>query len=87
MYQPLDYKVQEDIVLQPDMLIVCKPIKKKFLDFAPNLVIEVLSPAKAEKDRFVKYPIYQSQHIPYYIIISPENEEAEVYEYKKKVIN
>ena len=78
-YQPIDYKVEDDTVLQPDMLVVCGDIKKKFLDFPPKLVLEILSPATADKDRFVKYPIYESQGIPYYLIINPENREIEVY--------
>src|SRR4051812_41259880 len=35
VYNPLDYKVAEDTILQPDMLIVGGEIKKKFLDFPP----------------------------------------------------
>lgn len=80
VYQPLDYKISEETIIQPDMLVVCKPITKKFLDFAPSLVVEILSPATALKDRHTKFEIYQSQNIPYYIIISPDKEEAEIYE-------
>lgn len=79
-YQPLDYYVADDIILQPDMLIVCKPIEKKYLDFPPALVVEVLSPSTALKDRHAKYSIYQSQGIVYYVIVSPDTDEVEVYE-------
>lgn len=82
-YQPLDYKIKEDTIIQPDMLVVCKPITKKFLDFPPALVVEILSPATALKDRHTKFEIYQSQNIPYFIIVSPENEEVEIYEMDK----
>ena len=84
VYQPLDYKVKDDVILQPDMLVICQPIQKKYLDFAPNRVVEILSPATAEKDRLVKFPIYESQQIPYYLIIDPDKEEIEIYEYKNK---
>jgi Uma2 family endonuclease len=80
IYQPIDYMVEDDTVLQPDMLVVCGEIVKKFLDFAPALVVEVLSPSTAAKDRFSKFPIYQSKASPYYLIIDPDREEAEVYE-------
>lgn len=82
VYEPIDYKIAEDTILQPDMLVVCKPINKKFLDFSPSLVAEILSPATALKDRHTKFDLYQSQNIPYFIIISPDNEEAEIYEIK-----
>ncbi len=80
-YQPLDYKLKNDTVLQPDLLVVCQPIAKKFLDFAPSLVVEILSPATADKDRLVKFPLYEAEHIPYYLIISPDTELVEVYQY------
>lgn len=77
--QPVDYKVKEDTVYQPDMLVVCKPIQKKFLDFPPSLVVEVLSPSSVLMDRHTKFFAYQEQGIPYYLIVSPETEETEIY--------
>lgn len=79
-YQPIDYRVTDDTILQPDMLVVCGEITKKYLDFPPVLVVEILSPATALKDRHTKYSIYESQGIKYYIIIAPDKKEAEVYE-------
>jgi Uma2 family endonuclease len=78
--QPVDYKIEDDIVVQPDLLIVCKPILKSYLDFPPSLVAEILSPATALKDRHTKYQLYQEQKVKYYIIISPETEEVEIFE-------
>jgi Uma2 family endonuclease len=79
-YDPIDYLVTEDTILQPDMLVVCGELTKKFLDFPPALVVEILSPSTALKDRHTKYGIYESQGIKYYIIIAPDKEEVEVYE-------
>ena len=87
VYQPIDYVIFNDTIVQPDMLIVCKPISKKFLDFPPALVVEILSPSTAIKDRHTKFDLYQSQRIPYFIIISPDKEEAEVYEIKDDEYN
>ena len=33
LFQPLDWKIKEDTIVQPDLLIVCEKIEKKFLDF------------------------------------------------------
>lgn len=79
-YQPIDYRVADDIILQPDFLVVCGEITKAYLDFPPVLVVEILSPSTALKDRHTKYGIYQSQGIKYYIIIAPDKEEIEIYE-------
>lgn len=78
--QPIDYVVADDIILQPDILIVCKHIEKKFLDFPPMLVVEILSPATFLKDRHTKYSIYESQGVRYYLIVDSERNKAEVYE-------
>jgi len=80
MFQPVDYKITDETIIQPDLFIVCKEIKKKFLDFPPALVIEILSPATALKDRHTKFEIYQQQKIRYYLIVSPEEETVEIYE-------
>lgn len=77
--QPVDYKLSEDNVFQPDMLVVCKPIEKKYLDFPPSLVSEVVSPSSVLIDRHKKFYAYQEQSIPYYLIVSPETEETEIY--------
>lgn len=71
-YQPIDYLISEDTVLNPDLLIVCKPILKKFLDFPPALVAEILSPSTALKDRHTKYELYQKAGIGYYLLIDPD---------------
>ncbi|HRH47563.1 MAG TPA: Uma2 family endonuclease [Panacibacter sp.] len=78
--QPIDYKVADDIIVQPDLLIVCKKIEKKYLDFPPVLLAEILSPSTQLKDRHTKFQIYQSQGVKYYLIVSPDTEEIEVYE-------
>ncbi|PZF71071.1 Uma2 family endonuclease [Taibaiella soli] len=80
VYGPIDYKISDETVLQPDMLIVCGEITKQYLDFAPSLVVEILSPSTASKDRLYKFECYQKQGIPYYLIVDPESEEVNVYE-------
>ena len=77
--QPVDLKIAEDTILQPDMLVICGDTPKPYLDFPPALVVEILSPSTALKDRHTKSSLYEQQGIPYYIIISPDTEEAEVY--------
>ena len=83
--QPIDYKIKEDTIFQPDILIVGEVIQKKFLDFPPSLVVEILSPASIFIDRHTKFYAYQEQGIPYYLIISPETEETEVYVLENEV--
>ena len=79
-YLPLDWKISDDTVIQPDILIVCKKIEKKYLDFPPALVVEVLSPATAAKDRGEKMELYLSQKVKYYLIVDAQFKKIEVYQ-------
>ena len=80
LYAPIDWMVRDDTVLQPDLLGVCGEITKKYLDFPPVLVIEILSPSTAIKDRNAKYQIYESQKVRYYLIVDVTTDKLEVYE-------
>ncbi len=51
---------------------MCGEIKNKYLDFAPALVAEILSPSTVLKDRHSKFSIYEQQGILYYLIIDIE---------------
>ncbi len=84
VYPPLDWKVYDDTIVQPDVLVVCKKIEKKFLDFAPVLVIEVLSPATASKDRGEKKELYESQKVKYYLIVDAQFKKIEIYTWQEK---
>lgn len=55
--QAIGYKISEDTILQPDISILCKETGKKFIDFPPSLVVEILSPATALKDRHTKHAL------------------------------
>lgn len=79
VFLPLDYKISDDIVLQPDLLVVCNPeMDKKNLEKTTHLVVEVLSPSTMLKDRNTKFFIYQSQKIPYYLIVDVDKKEIEI---------
>lgn len=93
IYQPLDYKISEDTVVQPDLLILCKKPTEVYIDFAPSLLVEILSTSTAHKDRITKYELYQQEKIPYYIIVDVNKKEVEVYilnkngQYEQKLHN
>ncbi len=80
VFSPIDWKIDEHTVVQPDLLIVCKKIEKKYLDFSPILVVEILSPSTASKDRNEKKELYQSQKVKYYLIIDSQFFKIEIYE-------
>jgi Uma2 family endonuclease len=83
VYDFIDIKISEDTILQPDAVVVCKEISKNFLDFPAAIVVEILSPSTALKDRNNKFSIYETQKIPYYIIVDIEKNEIEIYHLNK----
>ena len=65
----MDFKISDDTILQPDVLVVCGKINKNFLDFPPVLVVEILSKSTEERDRNVKYDFYEQEGVKYYLIV------------------
>jgi Uma2 family endonuclease len=72
-------KVKEWV--SPDLIVVCDPNKigDKRIIGSPDLVVEVLSPSTAKKDRLVKFNRYQKAGIKEYWIVDPVNEFIDVY--------
>ena len=79
VYHAMDYKISGDIILEPDVLIVCGEIKNKYLDFPPALVVEILSPSTALRDRNTKFELYEQQGVKYYLIVDISLKELEMY--------
>jgi len=82
VYEPIDWKISEDTVVQPDISIICRPVTNhNFLSFPPELIVEILSVSTAKKDRREKFEIYQQQKVKYYLMVDPGFNKIEVFEY------
>ncbi|MFZ3588511.1 Uma2 family endonuclease [Bacillus sp. DJP31] len=65
----------------PDLVVVCDTSKignKRIVD-SPDLVVEVLSPSTAKKDKLVKFNRYERADIKEYWIVDPIHETVDVY--------
>jgi len=78
---PLDVKLSETDVVQPDVLVVCKPgqIKRTHIEGAPALVVEILSESSALHDRTAKMQLYARHGIPEVWLVTPYPSMIEVY--------
>jgi Uma2 family endonuclease len=82
-YLPIDWKISDDVILQPDVSVVCGNTKnKKYLDFAPTLIFEILSPSSANKDKTIKFHYYQREKVKYYVLVDPSKKLVEIFELK-----
>lgn len=78
---PVDWKISEDTVVQPDNMVVCGEVTNEaYLDRPPTLIFEVLSPSTEQKDRVVKAELYASQGVKYYVLVNPDLLQAEIME-------
>jgi Uma2 family endonuclease len=87
MYAPMDVKLDEGNVLQPDILYITEDriteiIEKERVEGAPDLVIEILSPSTAYYDLRQKKDIYEKYGVKEYIIVDPIEQSAELYALK-----
>lgn len=83
VYMPIDWRMENDTIVQPDVSIVCGIAEGKYLTRTPSVVFEILSPSTSQKDRFIKFDLYQSKQVPYYVIVDPETNSAEIFIFNK----
>jgi Uma2 family endonuclease len=77
---PVDWKISDNTIVQPDNLVIChKPLHKNYLSKAPKIIFEILSPSTAIKDHNMKFELYQQEGVEYYIIVNPNDGVAKVY--------
>ena len=81
VYLPLDYKISEYTLVQPDLLVVCNKIEKPYLDFPPVLVVEILSPSTMLRDKNTKYALYQQEGVLYYLIVDTNKKNIEIFKW------
>jgi len=72
---PVDVVLDATTVLQPDIVIVCHPAKLangRYVDGAPDVVVEILSPSTALKDRREKLATYERAGVHDYLLVDPD---------------
>lgn len=85
---PLDVRLGEDTAVQPDLVFVCNAraaiVQENFVDGAPDLVVEILSPSTAAHDRTTKIHLYAEAEIPEVRFIDPRARTVELLKLREK---
>ena len=70
----LNAGTDDNTVVQPDILVVCdlSKLDDKGCNGAPDMVVEIVSPSSAHKDRLIKFQQYLIAGVREYWIIDPE---------------
>ena len=88
---PFDVQLDQDnrTMVQPDIAVICRrDLLRKFGCFgAPDLVMEILSPATCEKDLTLKLRKYMQAGVREYWVIAPENRQIIVYQNKNESLS
>ncbi|TAG06621.1 MAG: Uma2 family endonuclease [Cytophagia bacterium] len=76
---PMDTKFDDDNLEQPDILFIAITrldiITKNFIDGAPDLIVEIMSPANKKKERDEKHDLYEKKGVKEYWTIFPKKRE------------
>ncbi len=74
-----DYKLSQDTVLRPDVVLICDEPHDKYITKAPEIIIEVSSPSTAKNDEIYKFKKYEEEQVLYYVLAYPDELRAKIY--------
>lgn len=74
-----DWKLSDDTVLKPDVVLICDEPNDTYITKAPEIIVEVISKTTAKRDEKSKFEIYEKEKVKYYIIVYPDDLKAKVY--------
>ena len=88
---PCDVLVSNNDVVQPDLLFVARQREDLLHDGqkvqgAPDLVVEILSPSTANKDRGIKRKLYGRHGVTEYWLVDPVAETVQIYRLQGEVL-
>lgn len=80
---PIDVILSQQEVRQPDLVILRKTqmhlLSKRGIEGAPDVVVEILSPSTAKRDKLSKMLSYARHGIPEYWIVEPQGGVLELF--------
>ena len=75
----VDYKINDETILRPDVVLTCGETHEMYLTKAPEIIVEIISKSTAKRDEIYKFDIYEKEKVKYYIIIYPDDLNAKIY--------
>jgi len=73
-----------EVAREPDIVVILNGnsgrFAEQYFDGAPDLIVEIVSPASRHIDRTVKYEEYETAGVPEYWLIDPDRQYAEFFQ-------
>lgn len=83
LHAPVAVVLSQSDVVEPDLVVVLAEhaarIRRERIEGAPDLVVEILSPSTAYRDRGLKLDLYQKAGVSEYWIVDPERRVVQQY--------
>ena len=80
---PIDVQLADTSVVQPDLLYMRRDrldhIGERSIEGAPDLVVEILSPATAHRDLTEKKRLYEEHGVQEYWVVDPDTRTVEIH--------
>ena len=87
-FYEIDIHFDGENVLRPDVIFIRNENKKiigeKWIEGAPDIVVEIVSPTSSGRDFIEKKEIYEKFGVKEYWIVDPENKVIQVFVYNEK---
>jgi len=80
VFADLDWIINDEGVVRPDVMIACGDKIKKYLEYTPVWILEILSQSTAFRDQIIKKELYAEQGVRYYLIADPDKRSIVIYE-------
>lgn len=81
---PFDVILERRTVVVPDLVFVARDragvVSERAVEGAPDLIIEIISPGTARRDRVAKLNAYARRGVPHYWLVDPEVRTVEAFE-------
>jgi len=74
-----DYKLADDTVLRPDVVLICDEPHDAYITKSPEIIVEVISKSTAKNDETYKFSKYEEEQVLYYVLAYPHELRAKVY--------
>ena len=76
-----DYLIDEYTILRPDIAVSCNDPHKEYISKAPEIIVEIISPATKLRDENLKFSIYEREKVKYYILVYPDELKAKIFKH------
>ncbi len=82
VYIELDWIINENTVVRPDVSVLCDEIEE-YIKTPPKIIFEVISKSTVIKDEKIKFELYREEKVDYYVLVYPNLKKVRAFKLDK----